>query len=392
MKLTVRWVASLCLAVVGAAAGQSDKTPHTLAQLEAAARQDSLDPESHYSLAFRYDSLKRFDDAEREARQAVAIDPHYAPALLLLAYLPYDRRPKLWSEVRRGKVPAAWQSAVEEGDRLAHRAFIIDPLVDFRVMGAPPVEERMLVIPDYGQATTERLLILGLVAFDYARYELAYDALDRYVDRRYARQLDSVSSGILLYRGLAAAHIHAFTRAVADFQVLLDRSLRQEAGDSLIQIPLATNDYRYVLAFLKQGQNRPADAMSLYKEALAADLGLYMAHARLARLYRDVKMWDQAIDESRAAVSANPDDPRLLVDLGETLRDAGRLAEAETTLRQAATANPRDPRTTYTLGAVYLQLGDSGSARAAYNRFLAMAPSRMSAQITTAKQQVAALH
>src|SRR5690349_13438944 len=206
MKLTVRWVASLCLAVVGAAAGQSDKASPTLAQLEATARQDSLDAEARYLLALRYDLLKRYDDAEREGHQAIAIDPHYAPALLLLSYLPYDRRPKLWSEVRRGKVPPAWQRAVEESDRLAYRAFIIDPLVDFRVMGAAPVAQSIVAIPDYGQETTEFLLLFGLSAFGYAHYELAYDALDKYVTRRYAGQMDSVSSGVLLYHGLAAAH------------------------------------------------------------------------------------------------------------------------------------------------------------------------------------------
>ena len=44
------------------ATGQSGQVLPSLAQLEAAARQDSLDPESHYSLALRYDSLKRYDD------------------------------------------------------------------------------------------------------------------------------------------------------------------------------------------------------------------------------------------------------------------------------------------------------------------------------------------
>src|SRR5512142_3236173 len=82
---------------------QGDK-PVPLAELEAAARRDSLDPETLYRLALRYDLINRYDDAERVARDAVSIDPRCARAWLLLANLPYDRRPKLWDEVRKQKV------------------------------------------------------------------------------------------------------------------------------------------------------------------------------------------------------------------------------------------------------------------------------------------------
>ena len=155
---------------------QGDK-PVPLAELEAAARRDSLDAETLYRLALRYDLTNRYGDAERVAREAVNIDPRCARAWLLLAYLPYDRRPKLWEEVRKGKVPPAWQAAVAESDRLERRAFLIDPLVDFRVQGAPPPKQDIVAIPDYGEYTTAYLLQLGLSEFGW-RYELAYNAFD----------------------------------------------------------------------------------------------------------------------------------------------------------------------------------------------------------------------
>lgn len=372
------------------AAGQSER-PATLPELESAAQRDSLDAGTLYRLALGYDLAKRYDDAERVARVAVSVDPRYAPAWLLVAYLPYDRRPKLWDEVRKGKVPPAWQAAVSESDRLEHRAFLIDPLVDFRVLGAPPPKQDIVEIPDYGDNTTVYLLLLGLSEFGW-RYELSYNAFDLYAQRRYKdRPVDSIPSGIFWLRGLSAAHLGSYPRAIADIQVLLDRSLTHEAGDSLIQLDLGTNDYRYLLALFKQRSHRPADAMALYQEALASDLGLYMAHVRLAQLYADNRMWPQAIEEARRAVTANPDDPSLLVDLAEMLRDGGQLAEAEETFRQAAQANARSPRVSYELGIVEQRLGKPAEAKAALNRFLAIAPSRMSTEIADAKQRLAAL-
>lgn len=326
-------------------------------------------------------------------RAAIAIDTRYAPAYLWLADLPYDRRPKLWEQERKGRVPAELRAAVEESDRLARRAFLIDPMVDFRVIGATAPPEDMVVLPEYGRYTTEFMLWLGLGAFGAGRYELAYGAFKSWVERAYPNQpRDSLPAFLFWYRGLSAAHEHAYKVAIEDFQVLLDRSLKTEQSDTLIQIPLNTNDYRYVLAVLHHLWGKPADAMRLYQEALASDLGLYMAHVRLAQMFRDYKMWDQAIAEGRRAVETNPDDATALVELGVILGDAGRAAEAEETLRQAATANPRDPRAVYHLGLVQQQLAKSTDAREALTRFIAIAPAaRYERQIADAKQRLTAL-
>jgi tetratricopeptide (TPR) repeat protein len=388
----MRWLwIGISVAWAMPATAQTSPRPASLAELEATAQRDSLDPEALYRLALRYDNLKRYDDAGRLLRQVLAVDPRYAPAWLLLGYLPYDRRPKLWDEVTKNKVPAAWQDSVAESERLFHRAFLIDPLVDFRVMGAPPPKQDMVAIPDYGELTTVYLLYLGLSEFGW-RYELTYDALNLYIQRQYKdKPTDSIPSGLFWLRGLAAAHLSSYGRAIPDIQILLDRSLKHEASDSLIQLDLNTNDYRYLLALLKQRAKRPADAMSLYQEALANDLGLYMAHVRLARLYAEVHMWPEAIEEARRAVAANPDDPSLLLDLAEVLRDGGQLEEAESTFQQAQRSNGRNPRIVYELGLVEQQLDKPAEAKVALARFIAIAPSRMGAEVADAKQRLATL-
>jgi tetratricopeptide (TPR) repeat protein len=381
-------------AVTAGAAQQRPPTrPPTLAELEARIISDSLDPESHFRLAARYYTLKRFDDEERELRTAIGIDPRYAPAYLWLGDLPFDRRPKLWREERKGKVAPELQPAVEQSYRLWRQAFIIDPMVDFRVVGATAPPEDMVVIPEYGRATTDYLLQLGLGAFGAARYELAYGALDLWAQRAYADQaVDSLPDFLLLYRGLAAGHRRLYNRAIADFQVLLARSLKAESADSLLPFPLRTNDYRYVLGVLHQTWGKHAAAIALYKDAIAADLGLYMAHVRLAQVYRAYKMWDEASAEAQRAIEANPEDPTAVRDLGVILSEAGRSAEAEAALGRAAAANPRDPRAFYHLGVVRQQLAKPAEAREALSRFIAIAPAtRYERELADARQRLAAL-
>ena len=392
IRIAVGVVTSFVLA--GALPAQSPQPkPPTLAELEARTRTDSLDADAHFRLAQRYYSLKRLDDEERELRTTIAIDPRFAPAYLWLGDLPFDRRPKLWDEVRKGKVPPALTSAVEQAERLWRQAFLIDPMVDFRVLGAEPPPENMVVVPEYGRYTTEYMLWLGIGAFGGGRYELAYGAFKTWVERAYPNQpRDSLPDFLFWYRGLAAAHQRAYKVAAEDFQVLLDRSLKTEHADTLIQIPLGTNDYRYTLAVLYQLWGKPADAMRLYQEALASDLGLYMAHVRLAQLYREYRMWDKAIEEAQRAIATNPDDATAVTELGVILADAGRSAEAEEMLGRAVTANPRDPRPLYHLGVVRQQRANASAAREALNRFVAMAPtSRYGTQIADARQRLTTL-
>jgi len=377
----------------GSAQQRPPARPPTLAELEARVRSDSLDPESHFRLAGRYYTLKRFDDEERELRTAIGIDPRYAPAYLWLGDLPFDRRPKLWKEQRKGKIPPELQPAVEQSYRLWRQAFIIDPMVDFRVVGATAPPEDMVVIPEYGRATTDHLLHLGLGAFGVARYELAYGALDLWAQRAYAdKPVDSLPDFLFLYRGLAAGHQRAYNRAIADFQVLLARSLKAESADTLLPFPLRTNDYRYVLGVLHQTWGKHAAAIALYQDAITADLGLYMAHVRLAQIYGAYKMWDEASAEAQRAIEAYPDDPTAVRELGVILSEAGRSAEAEDALGRAAAANPRDPRAIYHLGVVRQQLAKPAEARDALSRFIAIAPvTRYERELADARQRLATL-
>ncbi|MEO8140398.1 MAG: tetratricopeptide repeat protein, partial [Gemmatimonadota bacterium] len=144
----------------------------------------------------------------------------------------------------------------------------------------------------------------------------------------------------------------------------------------------------YTLACILDQAGRTSEAVPLLKEAITNDVGLYMAHVRLANILQDQHRLTASVEERRRAVDANPEDPSLVFELGEALARAGEMAEAQTTLRQAREANPHNVRALYVLGIVAGQVGSTDEARDALTQFLARAPSRFSAQKVEAQRRL----
>ncbi|HEX4633016.1 MAG TPA: tetratricopeptide repeat protein, partial [Gemmatimonadales bacterium] len=153
-----------------------------------------------------------------------------------------------------------------------------------------------------------------------------------------------------------------------------------------------TNDYRYIVGVMHERLGKLNDAIDTYRTAAQNDLGLFMAHVHLANMYEQHAMWPQAIRERQEAASANPDDPSLQLDLGETFAQAGQWQDAEKALTDAEAGNPRDPRVPYYLGVIEMQLNKKDEAKNALNRFIAIAPSRFQRQVDDAKKRLNSLH
>jgi tetratricopeptide (TPR) repeat protein len=388
LRSTILFLAAL-LGAFAAASGQRIKLPASLSELEARAQKDSDDAAAQYNVALGYWNDQRFKDADKALRRAVQIDPKFAPGYVGLYYLPFAERSSLWDDIERKEVPDDWKPRLEEADRFFRRAYMIDPLVDLHLGDA--VRRRATAYLQWIQHIFGggiRDWVEGEDLFYQAKYQDAYDRLQRV---RGEANLERLPSGVLWLHGLAAAHLGKFPDAESDFETLLNRSLERERRDSLLYIPLRTNEYRCVLAFLRQRAGDPNAAIRLYREAVQSDVGLYMAHAQMATIYEANRMWEQALGERQNAVNANPDDPSLVLDLGMTQAKAGRWAESEKSLREAMEANPRDPRVPYYLGIVDQQLNKKDDARVAFTHFLAIAPSRYDRQVADAKQRLAAL-
>lgn len=357
----------------------------TVASLEQAVARDSNDPGLQYDLALGYWSEGRWDDAQRALELSRAIEPRNAPALLALSELPFARRPQLQHEIDTGTVPPEWQIALVLSDRYSSLAFQIDPLVDHRIIGAArPAEPRIPRDAD----PRMRALLVGLAMFRSGQYDQTFAWFDRFAQQQ-GEGTDSarVPGFVYLYRGISAAHLNDFPSALRDLRKLHAADERDEIAIFFTDPVLNT----YLLAWFEQRAGHFGRASELYREALTRDLGLWMAHVQLARIHDERSEFPEAIRERRLALQVNPDDPGLQLDLGIELYKGERYEEAATVLAQAQAGLPRNFRVPYYQGVVAVQRGDSGAAREAFTRSLALVPSRYTIEVAEVRRRLRAL-
>lgn len=375
---------------------QRIKLPVKLAELEQRVKADSNDAAAHYNVALGYWNEKRYDDAERALGMAVRIEPRFAPAHLALAYLPFVRRPKLWNEIWDNAVPEDQVPLLKRADSEYRHAFLIDPLVDLKILAvATPPKPNFVDVNNYfGEIWA--LYFQGFADCQEGKYEDCHGrfaALIREIDGD--RFGERIPASVHWYKGIAAAHVGKNDIAERHFRTLLalgDEAVkeRERKGD-LTRVPLQANEFRYTLATILQAAGRTSEAIALFKEVLDNDVGFYMANVRLANIYEAARDYPRAVQERLNAVNVNPDDASLLTDLGVTLGKAGMMPQAEARLQAAADANPRDTRSLYWLGVAQQELGKMAEARAAFARFVELAPSRYQPQVALAKDRLARL-
>ena len=376
MKAMLSAVLALFLTVPAAA--QSVRVTESLETLQQRARADSNDAAAHYNLAMGYWSKKKYDEAEGSLRSAVRLEPQFAEAHLALAIVRnWDE--DFWRRLRREGGDSLVDRHSRDQDRSYRTAFLLNPLVDLKILGAT---WRLGLLHNHFRDGLENLV--------EGRYQPAFDHFERDMKDELERgPLDSVPEGLLWLHGLAAAHIERFDIAATGIQHLYDRVSQRVANDSADDdVPLIANDYRYLLAVLKHRMGKTDEALRLYQQVLENDLGNFMAHVQIARIYEGVQQWDMAITERRRAIDTNPDDASLLLDLGITLGRAGQFDQALEALEQSREMNPRDVRTLFWIGTAAFQLQKHDRAKEAFSAFVAGAPARFDRQIAMARQRL----
>ena len=141
--------ALFCLFLPSFAEAQGVKVSGSIEDLEMAAGVDPYDPTALYNLALGYWSEELYDETETQLRRVLELDARYAPAYLALAYLPLAQREELRREILAGEVPEEWEDRVAETGRQYRRAFLVDPLVDIRIMAA--VQPKKSAIWSFGE-------------------------------------------------------------------------------------------------------------------------------------------------------------------------------------------------------------------------------------------------
>jgi tetratricopeptide (TPR) repeat protein len=368
-------------AVVSRAHGQQLAVlERKLQDVEVWAREDTNDAERQYFLALRHWKEHHWRQTDSLLRLAVKLAPRYTDAYLALYLLPYARRPSLWSEEGRGRVPDSWKSIVDEAHGFYQRAIRIDPMVNLQIMSiAFEITEPTAADLTAQQYMDYQRYYAWFVDLGFGRYRSARDRLRKLGQSVYdeAKHPDRVPDYILWYRGLAEAHTLQLDSAIANFRVLLERSLKATQRDEIVHIPMRDNEYRFVLANLYDYAGKSDSALALYQEALEHDLGLVMAHRYLAGIHDRAHRPEETLLELRRAAEISTDDPVAPYELAVALFNAGLLVEAEEPLRQAVAINARYSPPYYLLGRAAEDAGRTTEAREQYTRFLARAPLRM---------------
>ncbi len=366
-----------CLALARDAEAQKVLVTEPLDSLELRVARDTNDAAAHYNVAMGYLGARRYADAERALLEAVSIEPRFAEAWLAL-YMCRNWDDAYWKRIRKERGDSGVTNALEARGRYFTRAFLIDPLVDLRILGGT-----------YRLGGTNRW-VRAFDALVEGRYAEAFEKFGKEV-QFYGGVTGKTPESLLWLHSLAAARAEQRDVAIQDLRELLARYERRALADSIGEVPLEANEYRYMIAALEHRSGQLETALRLYREVLEHDVANYMAHVQLAGIYETRREWDAAILERKRALDTYPDDPTLRLDHGITLGKAGRFDEAATVLREVADAHPRDTRSLFWLGLAEEQLGRKHEARTAFDRFVTLAPTRLDRQIEIARRRMLAL-
>jgi tetratricopeptide (TPR) repeat protein len=287
--------------------------------------------------------------------QALRIDPWFPEANLALGYLPFERYGRLSEWEQEQRVPDSLTAVVAQAREHMRLAALVDPFVGWG-------KSNFVFLPSW--------------------------AMKKFSPRERAK----LPIWFFYWRGLSFARGDSYTNAIGDLTEVLTRL--EQAHDSVPangMLPLVANEIRYVMAVIELKAGRTIEARQHFEQVLAEDLGMYMAHVKLADLHERNGAWNAAIRERQRAVETKPGDPVLLYQLATTLARAARLPEADSAVTRAMTLNPHNAEYVYLAARVQLALGDTARALGTYQKFMAMAPSSLAADRVAAQLQLARL-
>ncbi|HTQ80097.1 MAG TPA: sulfatase-like hydrolase/transferase [Thermoanaerobaculia bacterium] len=131
---------------------------------------------------------------------------------------------------------------------------------------------------------------------------------------------------------------------------------------------------RYEEANTDLRAGRPAAALPILAEIVAADPANPVFHGKLAQLYRERGDLIRAIPHYRQAAESAPKDAEAWYNLGITLEEAGQTAESQKALTAALTLDPSRPEVHNALGIVLLAQNNPAEAEREFRQVLALDP------------------
>ena len=395
---------ALCLgALVSGAAAQrrAGLTDRGLDSLRAAVLADSVDAEAYYRLGLGLWEKRKYDQADTAFQRALHFQPWHAGAHLALGALPYGRGARYRFDLPHRVGADSARRLYQAASAHVRLAYLYDPAVDLAPLGFLADDE---LVPDGGGRVAcgeggcvfyyrdpkwvrpvrraTRLLVTGRADSAYTLLMASYTA----------RRADEVLPDEFVWSLALAADRSGHPVEAADgYRELAQRATRRERNASIDPSPQGRDLFLLLYGLAADRAGQPALARAALREALLADLTLFQAHARLADIAETEGAIEEAIAERRRAITAAPDLARLYTDLGITLLQAGRPAEARDAFTEAVTRAPYDPASQLFLFQVALSLGERGTAERALAALELFAPHRNHDQVVDARRRLGEL-
>jgi len=324
---------------------------------------DTNDPLAYYHLG---DSLRyrKPGTADRAYYWAIRLDPTFAEAYFARWRL--LRRDHNQREMPDGTIRDIFRvkpSAAAATDSLLSIAIAYSPFVD----GAFDVP---LAIVNMSERMASRdPALAGMRAFGLRDYRTAVAQWSKAISE------DPKQAMLHIPRAHAWVRLQELDSAIADLTQLAQR-LESVEHDSLMKSYFSKEFLYYAIGMLHGSRGRYPEARAAFEQALAENLGFYMAHVRLSGTLVALKDTATALSELETAILIRPDDPLVLIYDGNLLVNTGRVADGEKRIRAALEAD-----SSYALPHVFLGLAaearhDTTAARAQYAEYLARAPRR----------------
>jgi tetratricopeptide (TPR) repeat protein len=322
---------------------------------------DTNDPLAYYHLG---DSLRyrQPGTADRAFYWAARLDPTFAEAYFARWRL--LRRDYTQREMPDGSIREIFRvkpSMVGATDSLLAIAIAYSPFLD----GAFDIPSSIVNMSE--RMASRDPALAGMRSFGLRDYRAAVAQWSK------AIREDPKQSMLHIPRAHAWVRLQELDSAIADLTQLAQR-LESVAHDSLMKVYLSKEFLYYAIGMLHGSRGRYPEARAAFEQALAENLGFYMAHVRLSGTLVALHDTATALSELETAILIRPDDPLVLIYDGNLLVSTGRVADGEKRIRAALQADSNFALPHIFLGMAAEARHDTAAARAQYTDYLARAP------------------
>ncbi len=328
-----------------------------------------------YRLAWVENRLGRFDDAIRDVRRAIELEPTYAPAQVRLGLWLLDRNDPAGAE--RAFTRATELDPPDPSAWLGLSRLYIQQHEEQRAIGL--LEPLLVRRPGDEYA----LQLLGTAYRRVGRAEEAESALAVGAAGEPAWTDSWTDEMIRMRRGYAARLRDAtayYEAGQKDAAISLLEQLARERPDDMILVSHLGEVYI--------DAHRPNDGIPLLERVVAREPGRFQAWANLAEGYLEREQLAKARTAIDRALSTNPTFGRGYETRGLILWRNGDLSAALDAFRDAVRYDPRNWRAFAWMGMVQMNLGRPADSLDSFVKVTRMQPARVDAWVGVANAAI----